>query len=217
MNDKLVFWAKSHARPICAVTVVVGSLVASQCFLSAGPLRSAAFALLEDPLSILSGRSPGARSGGALAQSKHAYQHARMRDHGKPGELPSERVLANVRSRPAAPVPETDVGLLPALPSSNAVSFGETLPGIPFSAPVSRSGIAAAGFPSGASGAVAGGAGGAGGGGGNMGAVPVVASAIPEPNSWALMLTGYFVVGTAYRRRRKAQSVKRPSDDRKAA
>jgi hypothetical protein len=214
MNDKLVFWAKSHARPICAVTVVVSSLVASQCFLSAGPLRSAAFALLEDPLSVLSGRSPGVRSGGALAQSKHAYQHARMRDHGKPGELPSERVLANVRSRPAAPAPETEVGLLPALPSSDAASFGETLPGLPFSASVSRGGIAAAGFPSGASGAVAGGAGG---GGGNMGAVPVVASAIPEPNSWALMLTGYFVIGTAYRRRRKAQSVKRPLDDGKAA
>jgi len=216
MNDRLVSWAKSHVRPICAVTAVVGSLVASQCFLSAGPLRSAAFALLEDPLSILSGRSPGARSGGALAQSKHAYQHARMRNHGKPGELPSERVLANVRSRPAAPVPETEVGLLPALPSSDADSFGETLPGIPFSAPVSRGGIAAAGFPSGASGAVAGGVG-VGGGGGNMGAVPVVASAIPEPSSWALMLTGYFVVGTAYRRRRKLHLTKRASNDSKAA
>lgn len=214
MNDKLVFWAKSHVRLICAVTVAVGSLVASQCFPSAGPLRSAAFALLEDPLSILSGRSPGARSGAALAQSKHAYQHARMRDHEKPGELPSERVLANVRSRPAAPVPETEVGLLPALPSTDAASFGEGLPGIPFSAPVSRGGIAAAGFPSGASGAVAGGAGG---GGGNMGAVPVVASAIPEPSSWALMLTGYFLVGTAYRRRRKAHPVKRASNNNKAA
>jgi len=214
MNDRLVSWAKSHVRPICAVTVAVGSLVASQCLLSAGPLRSAAVALLEDPLSILSGRSPGARSGGTLAQSKHAYQHARMRDHEKPGELPSERVLANVRSRPAAPVPETKVGLLPALPSSDAASFGEGLPGIPFSAPVSRGGIAAAGFPSGASGAVAGGAGG---GGGNMGAVPVVASAIPEPSSWALMLTGYFLVGTAYRRRRKTHPVKRGLNNNKAA
>lgn len=214
MNDRLVSWAKSHVRPLCAVTVVFGSLVASQCLLSAGPLRSAAVAFMEDPLSILSGRSPGVRSGGALAQSKHAYQHARMRDHGKPGELPSERVLANVRSRPAALVPETELSLLPALPSSDAASFGETLPGIPFSAPVSRGGIAAAGFPSGASGAVAGGAGGD---GGNMGAVPVVASAIPEPNSWALMLTGYYLVGTAYRRRRNSRPVKRVSNDGKAA
>lgn len=215
MNDRLFFWGRSHVRPICAVTVVVGSLVASQCFLSAGPLRSAAVAFIEDPLSILSGRSPGARSGKALAQSKHAYQHARMRDHGKPGELPSERVLANVRSRPAAQVPEAGVSLLPALPSDTG-GFDEALPGIAFSVPGSRGGIGAAGFPSRASGAVAGGVG-TGAGGGNMGAVPVVASAIPEPNSWVLMLTGYFLVGMAYRRRRKPHPVKRASSDSKVA
>lgn len=214
MNDRLVFWAKSHARPICAVTAVVGSLVAWQCSLPAGPLRSAAAALLEDPLSILSGRSPGARSGGALAQSKHAYQHDRTRDRGRPAELPSERVLANVRSRPVASIPETEVGLLPALPISDTASFGGAPTSIPFGAPVSPGGIAATGFPIAASGVVGGGAGGV---GGNTGAVPMVPSPIPEPNSWALMLTGYFLVGTAYRRRRKAHQVKRPLNDGKAA
>lgn len=214
MNDRFVFWAKSHTRSICAVTVVVGSLVASQCLLFAGPLRSAAIALLDDPLSILSGRSPGSRSGAALAESKHAYQRDRMRENSRPDELPSERVLANVRSRPVAPIPETEVGLLPALPSSDTANFGGALTSIPFDAPVSRGGIAATGVPIAASGVVGGGAGGI---GGNTGAVPVVPSAIPEPNSWALMLTGYFLVGTVYRRRRKVQLSKHSLNDGNAA
>ncbi len=198
MNDKIAFWAKSHTRSIGVTITAACSVAALQCMISGGQLSPATAALLADPLSILSGRSPGSRASGALLQSKQAYASTVKPGNGNVGVPPSERVLANVRTRPVEPLSETDTNVLPALPNTDALIPEEGVTAFPSGSPVFGGG-GVGGFP----GTVpAGGGGGGGGGGGNSGAIPSVPTAVPEPATWAFMLTGYFFIGMMYRRRR---------------
>ncbi|WP_010219106.1 PEPxxWA-CTERM sorting domain-containing protein [Sphingomonas sp. PAMC 26621] len=209
MKDKFAFWKKSYIRPIGAVVAVACSVGALQYMVSGGQLSPATAALLADPLSVLSGRSPGSRSSGALLQSKKAYAHDRTSGTGTGPAAPSERVLSNVRTRPPVAVPATETGLIPVLPTGDAIIPDEAVTSFPAGVPAPGGGFGGGGFPgtiSGGGGGGTPGTGGAVGVGGNGGGVPSVPSAVPEPSTWALMLTGYFLVGIGYRRRRKSAS-----------
>lgn len=71
-------------------------------FFSKSEDRVAVAAALRNPLSVLEGRSPGARVGGALFQTKQRRAAAQRARPIPPGLVPHERVLAMTRSRPAA-------------------------------------------------------------------------------------------------------------------
>jgi hypothetical protein len=144
-------------------------------------------ATLLDPMSLFAGRSPGERGEGALLPTKLA----------KAG--PEERVLSEVRDRdPGIGDPPAEPGFLPdaALPGSRAADAppggpaGE--PFAPFGTPFGNPGDPGPSF-------IPGGPGGSppftpppGGG---------IASGIPEPGTWAVMILGFFAVGWVMRRR----------------
>ncbi len=164
---------------------------------------AAAFA---DPLAVLEGRSPGERKSGQLAQTK--------RPKGPPNLAlkPSERVLANVRTRP---------GAAPAAPEGGTQGPLETFPGL-LDAPAPAQAVVADTVPATAIaniGGVGGGlpvipgvvasGGGAAGGGGAPGApgtgtqVPTAVVPVPEPAAWLMMISGFMLMGMSLRSRQR--------------
>lgn len=148
-------------------------------------------ATLLDPMSLFAGRSPGERGEGALLPTKLA----------KAG--PEERVLSQVRDRdPGVGDPPPDPGLLPDadLPGSRVANGlpGGPAGGAPF-APFVGSPFAPPGGPGDpfipGPGAPPGGPPGTPPPGGG------IASGVPEPGTWAVMILGFFAVGWAMRRR----------------
>jgi hypothetical protein len=155
---------------------------------------------LADPLAVLEGRSPGGRPSGALAQSKPKKQIPI--GLGKP----SERVLANVRSRPVIPAAMTNgVGqspfmMVPGLydaPAATQKALATTVE--PTSNP---NGLGNVLFPIG------------GGTGSVPPPLPVVpvppvpeppVSPIPEPQTWLMMIIGFVMTGHALRSRPRAR------------
>lgn len=164
---------------------------------------SAALSSSSDPLSVLAARSPGARTAGALAQSKHRYAVAERRIRSGARLGPRERVLANVRTRPNAP--PVAIAPLVALPQGLA------------SAPFSAASLTlppgnAPGVPIGFVGP---------GSGGGLNAqpgiipptpiiTPPVVPSVPEPSTWLMLMTGFFGLGAALRVRR-AERVRVPA------
>jgi hypothetical protein len=164
-------------------------------------------AALTDPLSLFADRSPGGR-GGALLSTKPERTAAL---------IPEERVLSGVRDR--------DPGAgAPAPPALNDPLFAAAAPG-------GGDGIPGAGSSSGEAGLPGGGAGGPDAfapfgepftpgteppdfipGGGNPpagapgGPIP---SGVPEPAAWAMLIIGFFAVGSVLRRGASARGGKR--------
>ncbi|VWX52938.1 PEPxxWA-CTERM sorting domain-containing protein [Novosphingobium sp. 9U] len=161
--------------------------------------RAAVAATLRNPLSVFSARSPGARVGGALLQTKQRLAASRRAGAPRPGVvLPRERVLSNVRTRPNAPAlalaePPLDARLLGS-PSS---AFDLPRVGLPGQTP---------GFdvPSFGGGDVAPST------GGTQPEVPVAPGpAVPEPTTWAMMILGLGAIGWAMRSRGPNRGVRR--------
>lgn len=162
-------------------------------------------AALADPLAILEGRSPGVRPSGALAQSKPR----------KPVPLgaakPSERVLANVRTRPIVPAVMTVDGTqgpfapVPALfdptaPAQNALASTSE------PAPIVNAGNGGGGLlPNVPGGFVAGGGAPATGAAGGIPATPAPVTPVPEPQTWVMMILGFLMVGQSLRSRPRAR------------
>ncbi|MFK3890962.1 PEPxxWA-CTERM sorting domain-containing protein [Sphingomonas sp. NPDC079357] len=159
----------------------------------------AALAVLPDPLSIMTARSPGERGHGAMfniKQTKRPRQLAGVRPRS-----PRERVLSNVRERsPAGIVPAGDLpiapgGFVPDLTPVTPDALGPLGPGggDTFGPPPV--------FPTGP--------------GGNIPGVPgptptptptTPVPAVPEPATWAMMALGFAVTGFAVRRRKRARA-----------
>ncbi len=173
-------------------------------YLGAGPGGSGALAasMLLDPLSVFAERSPGLRGAGALAQTKLAYARARpARGPGAPS-APSERVLSNVRSRPAMPAAPLELG------SERPLSIGAPLLDLPVlpdnalslpllgSIPGGSGGSGPVGFPAiGSTGGVPGGS----------VTPPSAVPAVPEPATWLSMFVGFFFIGFAVRSQRRRE------------
>ena len=151
-------------------------------------------ATLLDPMSLFAGRSPGERGEGALLPTKLA----------KAG--PEERVLSQVRDRdPGVGDPPPESGLLPDAGLPGAPGEG-ALPGGPAGGepfvPFVGSPFAPPGGPGDPF--IPGPGGPPGGPGGPPGTPPPgggIASGVPEPGTWAVMILGFFAVGWAMRRR----------------
>jgi uncharacterized membrane protein YgcG len=168
-----------------------------------GAIAGAIAAAVANPASLFAARSPGERAPGALTQTKKVR-------HAPKGLVPKERVLSQERIRPAAELPEGTPSL-PVVPLELA-----SLPdgGVPFVTPF-VDGPDGGGIVPGGGGGIGGGGGGGGGviipgggdngggGGGGEEPVPPVPPAVPEPATWAMTILGFFIVGTAARRRRR--------------
>lgn len=160
----------------------------------------AALAMMPDPLSIMTARSPGERGHGAMFATK-SIKHAKPRQLASvPPRGPRERVLGNVRDRepigivPGGALPVTPVGFVPDLPfpvTPNAL--GPLPPGgtTGFNPPPV--------FPTGPNDTP-----------GVPGVVPtptptpiIPAPAVPEPATWAMMVVGFALTGLAVRRRKR--------------
>lgn len=171
---------------ITALVTVAGSLTLYSTRL--GPGRAAVAMFFADPLAIFAARSPGERGKNALFQTKRAYSRPRKHNGDVASNVPSERVLTNVRSRPPV-TPQADLPFhLPPIFSGPFVP-GEgnpTVPGfdLPFTGP-----------------SFGGGNGPGGGGSGVGGGSPPATPAVPEPATWAMMLVGFFSIGAALRNR----------------
>jgi hypothetical protein len=165
---------------------------------------STALAVLPDPLSILTARSPGERGHGAMfntKQTKRPRQLASTTPRGPGG--PSERVLSNVRERePAGIVPGGDLPIapdnfVPDLASTTPNTLGPLGPGDsnPFGPTPVVPGGSGGGIP------------------GVPGATPTPTPTpinpgpvVPEPATWALMTLGFAVTGLAVRRSKRTRA-----------
>ena len=161
---------------------------------------SALAAVLQDPLAVLAGRSPGMRTAAALRQTKGA---ALAPSRAKP----TERVLSAARVRPPAVVPLETADLLGALPPAVAgllppegqvlpfdaagpaidlplplASFVETPPAVGSLAPGGLTTVLPA----------------------DSVLPPTTTSAVPEPAVWMQLILGFGLIGVALRWRRRA-------------
>ena len=190
---------KAHKVAVLGALVVV-TLPVGYAASEGGATAKFVAAALANPLDILAGRSPGERMPGALAQSKPRKQLPST------ASQPGERVLSNVRTRPIAPVvapksaPSAAApGMVDATPPSGGVLGIPT----PF-APVASIGGIGGGILPASSGFVSGG-GAVGTPAGNvLPEVPAVVAAVPEPNTWVMMLAGFLAMAVTLRSRRRA-------------
>jgi hypothetical protein len=156
-------------------------------------LVAAAVSQAQDLAELLSQRSPGTRTAGELTKTKHARASAKLRTPPK---------AAAPAGHPVPPLADTPTELT-SLVQSPLIPVGLTAPGgsSPFSPPPSLGTILASApgdqtfTPPG--------------GGGGPAHYPteqpreLVPSAVPEPGTWAMMLTGFGLIGWRLRRRRR--------------
>ncbi len=172
---------------------------------------SAIAAAVRDPASLFSERSPGVRAPGAKFQTKPGHvpsAYSAFADPARPAVPPAAGTSEPEPSAFAAMTPETPAETIPVPgPFSEAVPPAG-IPG-PFFAPPSNPFIPPVGIP-----------GGGGGGGGNAPdpttpttptdptnpPVTPPTGAVPEPATWAMLVLGFFSVGSIMRRQRRLQS-----------
>ncbi len=189
---------KTHKYAVAA-GLLLASLPLGYAASDGSKAHSFVAAALADPLAVLKGRSPGERTTGKLAQSK--------RPKGAPNTAlkPSERVLANVRTRPTAP----------AAPDGGTQAPLAAFPGL-LDAPAAPQGVVAETTPTAAVASIGGVGGGlpvipgvlAGGGGspgstGNTAEIPTAVVPVPEPEAWFMMITGFLLMGMSLRSRQR--------------
>lgn len=193
-------------RPFAACFVAAGTMLVSTGIIVAmpggasviGTSAAAAAAYRPDVESLLDTRSPGGRRYGWLVDTKHDRYV----------EGPVERVLSSVRRRPTAAV-----GGTPLLGDPVVGAFLIPDATGPYDAPFIDSGATVAGTGGPPVGGVIGGSlvgGGGTGGGGNDGGgggvtdptpTPTPVAPVPEAATWAMMLLGFALLGSAVRRR----------------
>lgn len=179
--------------PAAALLAIISGTIAT----SPGT-AGALIAAIADPLAVLAARSPGARSSGALTQSKlrraaaDRPRTARRLPHQLHG--PATPAGADTFAGPADVISVPDAGPVGVGPVED----------VAFAAPPGGSG-----FIGGGGGVIGGGIGGIGGGGigGGGGGTAAIGGptgdtpAVPEPASWLTMLLGLGVIGMVMRRR----------------
>jgi len=189
---------KAHKYAVAAGLLLV-SLPLGYAASDGSKAHSFVAAALADPLAVLEGRSPGERTTGKLAQSK------RPKVAPNTSLKPSERVLANVRTRPTTPAAseggaQGPLAALPGLldaPAAPQGALAETTP----TTPVASIGGVGGGLPV-IPGVVASG-GGAPGSTGNAAEIPTAVAPVPEPAAWFMMITGFLLVGMSLRWRQR--------------
>lgn len=181
---------------IGVMAMMPGNLFSASAAVAAAPAVTAT-----DVDSLLDARSPGGRRYGWLLDTKIARGYA--------DKSPTERILSSVRHRLETTSPDQ-----PQLVDTPAVPFGDPVTAATGDGdPIVGTGTPGAGGGPGGfvgtpgAGGVLPGSGGNGSGsdGGGTSTTPI-ASPVPEPSGWTLMILGFAFLGTAMRRQRPAFS-----------
>lgn len=190
---------------LCAIWAAVALGLGGGFVATADGVSSRAMAATQDVMSIIRGRSPGARNATLLGKkgkgARLAIGKTPARSLVKPRTAAPAQVASAPPFSPIVSAPDLPFIYGPAL-LADALTFGPGLPG------------GFAGLPIGAPLLVGGGIGGGGGGGGGGGVTPPpptgggetpppVVSPVPEPASWAMMILGFGAVGWTLRSRRR--------------
>ena len=155
-------------------------------------------------MAMLDARSPGERAAGALTQIKpRQASRSRAVTPAKPATPPLEQLARVIVPAPPAPPVDVMPPILPP-PASGIVEPPAALASVP-------GGFGPGGFGpgiviGGVGAPPAGGGSPPGGGGGGTPPtteVPPVISAVPEPGTWAMMLLGFAMIGSAMPSRRR--------------
>jgi len=175
---------------LAGIPLIVGAIALTGSGVSSAPVAARVLAAVSSPLAILDGRSPGTRAAGTVQTKFAAAPH------------PTQRVLSQVRQRPAAPAAPSQLSPaalenLPVLSPGNVLAGGPTGMILPASAPVPIGGPGSLLVP-----VIP------------LGDVPVTPitpptppPAVPEPVTWATLLTGLGIISARLRleRRRKTR------------
>lgn len=155
-------------------------------------LVASARAAVESAADLLRGRSPGARTGAQLTKVKKAKRlaHSGPVARAKP-RLRAPQALPAMLAPPATPLAFDDKPI--ALAFAPAPAF----PGVPIEGPAGTCCSIPLVPPLTPGGGVV-----IGGGGGGGKPPPPPPPGVPEPQNWALMILGFGLIGTAWRRRR---------------
>jgi len=142
-----------------------------------------------NPNSIIDGRSPGAREGGALTQTKPPYRRvAARRPHGV--TAPHQRVLAEVRHH-GPDIPNEPLGLAaPFAPAVFPVAL-DAVPGLGLDEALPTPGLPDLGSPFAVVLP-----------GGTVPASPMPVTTVPEVDTWVMLIVGMVILGAVARRRR---------------
>lgn len=184
-------------------------LVAVLCsIMLRGENAQAVVSTLRNPMSVFAARSPGVRLGGALYQTKPRVAAAPRKRDRPVGVVPHERVLSNVRSRPAPPAAAfadaPPIALLGGPGLMNDMPIGGSLVGGSPAFDVPPFGFGdTPGFtvgPGNPPGNETPGGGGGPGPGTGPGQGP--GSAVPEIGTWLMIIVGLGVIGQAFRRQK---------------
>lgn len=162
----------------------------------AAEMVAAAVQQAQDLAELMSQRSPGARTAAELTKTKHTRAAARLRTqpggarpagHAVPPIAETPTDLATILQSPAVPVGLTAPGgSSPLTPPPTLGAIFAAAPGAGLTTPGQNSGPAT--YPT---------------------AQPreAVPSAVPEPGTWAMMLTGFGLIGWRLRRRRTRETL----------
>jgi hypothetical protein len=210
LRMRSAFFEKSAIRWIWVVAALPLLVFPAGYIVGGSGAGSAAIrAALADPLSIFSARSPGARGAGALSQSKLAYSDNGSRGGGIGGGsggdagagAPGDGSFSDTGLFPSGSPEGVESGL------ETIGSFGDTL----YPPSEQFGGAGYAGYFGGDAGYDSFGVFGIGGAltGGGIGSlpgegvviVPASGTAVPEPQSWLMLLTGFALIGSALRSR----------------
>jgi hypothetical protein len=191
---------------VCAIAALGIPLAWSIAANPATDMVAAAVSQAQDLAELLSQRSPGDRTAAELTKTKHARTAARLRTQPKVSATPRHAAppaasapieLASLLNSPVTPIGLTAPG--GSSPISPPPSLGSILGSTPGGGDFTSPGTGDFTPP------------GEGGGGGTATfpteqpreLVPVT-GAVPEPGTWAMMLTGFGLIGWRLRRRRRA-------------
>jgi hypothetical protein len=156
---------------------------------------ASARAFLADPMSVFSDRSPGQRGIGDLGTTKPSYAMVSPVAAGPAGPDP-EVALPDLEGFSEAPIPGiSESPFLTPQPFGDEASFAPSGSFDPFGSGGPMGGV----FPPLLS--------------PPPGAPPVRPPAVPEPDTWLMMITGFLAIGSALRSRKK----RRTEAPRKAA
>lgn len=182
------------------LAALLASIIGLDSVSNGGRLIAAVAAAAKDPASVFDNRSPGARAGGLLQQTKPGHEAPVLshREGAKPPPMTKEQTAITYAPEEHPEAPPT------AVPTTLAVEA--PTPTGDFALFSSIDGQPPGGNPGG------GGEGGesyftsppGGGGGGGGGAITIqTTTPVPEPSVWAMLIVGFFSVGALMRAQRR--------------
>ncbi len=180
------------------LAALLASVVGLDSYSNGGRGFAAVAAAAKDPAALFAGRSPGARAGGWLMQTKpgHPAEALSRREGPKPPPMSKDQTAITYAPKDHdmdTPAPFSVAELAPT--PTEATALFTSFDPVPLEDFVPGGGGGEDGPPGGTTPTYPGGGGG--------GAITLQSTPVPEPSVWAMLILGFFGVGAAMRARRR--------------